>query len=113
MRHRLLRNSRRVPAGEMGPRGEGTAACAGRLRAGSCEDAIVAMEGTMKQILLAASIAACTLSLTGLAIAQTVALPKAEAPGEQLQRVPVSGLHIGPPGHVKNPYEGNKNAWME
>jgi cytochrome c oxidase cbb3-type subunit 3 len=71
------------------------------------------MEGTMKHFILGLSIATCSASLAGLAIAQAVALPKAEAPGEQLQRVPVSGLHIGPPGHVKNPYEGDKNAWME
>lgn len=67
----------------------------------------------MKHFILGLSIATCSASLAGLAIAQAVALPKAEAPGEQLQRVPVSGLHIGPPGHVKNPYEGDKNAWME
>lgn len=67
----------------------------------------------MKHFILGLSIATCSVSLAGFALAQTVALPKAEAPGAQLQRVPVSGLHIGPPGHVKNPYEGDKNAWME
>jgi cytochrome c oxidase cbb3-type subunit 3 len=67
----------------------------------------------MKRTLILVSSAACLLSLAGFAIAQAVALPKTEAPGEQLQRVPVSGLHIGPPGHVKNPYAGDKNAWME
>lgn len=67
----------------------------------------------MKHWILSVSLAASGASLAGLALAQATALPRAEAPGEQLQRVPVSGLHIGPPGHVKNPYEGDKNAWME
>jgi cytochrome c oxidase cbb3-type subunit III len=71
------------------------------------------MEGAMKNLILSISVAASGLSLAGFAIAQAVALPPAKAPGEQLQRVPVSGLHIGQPGHMKNPYEGDKNAWLE
>lgn len=67
----------------------------------------------MKRTRLQVSIAMCGLSLAGFAIAQAVALPPARTPGEQLQRVPVSGLHIGQPGHMKNPYEGDKNAWLE
>lgn len=67
----------------------------------------------MKILISSISIATCGLSLAGLAFAQAVALPPAKAPGEQLQRVPVSGVHIGEPGHMKNPYEGNKNAWLE
>lgn len=36
-------------------------------------------------------------------------------PGEaaQLQHVPVSGLHMGPASELKNPYAGNRQAWME
>ncbi|HXS72561.1 MAG TPA: c-type cytochrome [Rhodanobacteraceae bacterium] len=67
----------------------------------------------MKNLMMSFAIAACGLSVAALAVAQAVALPPVESPDVQLQRVPVSGLHIGQPGQVKNPYEGNKNAWME
>lgn len=67
----------------------------------------------MKRTLVLASLAALSLSLARFAIAQTAATPPVASPDAQLQRVPVSGLHIGPPGHVDNPYAGDKNAWME
>lgn len=61
----------------------------------------------------AASLMAICAIAPALALAQA-APPAAKAPpAAQLQRVPVSGLHIGPPSHMKNPYEGDKQAWMQ
>jgi len=42
------------------------------------------------------------------------ALPQVHEPSApQLQRVPVSGLHIGTPGKLRNPYAGDANAWVQ
>jgi cytochrome c oxidase cbb3-type subunit 3 len=76
------------------------------------------MEGTMngrtKHLVLSISLVTCSLLLAAVAVAQVTTPPPAESPGAQLQRVPVSDLHIGPPSaSMQNPYAGDKNAWVE
>ncbi|HJP97272.1 MAG TPA: c-type cytochrome [Rhodanobacteraceae bacterium] len=55
------------------------------------------------------------LSLAGTAIGfAQMASPRVQSsPAEQLQHTPVSGIHIGVPAQMKNPYEGDRDAWMQ
>ena len=55
------------------------------------------------------------LSLAGTAIGfAQMASPQLQAsPAEQLQHTPVSDLHIGVPAQMKNPYAGDRYAWMQ
>jgi cytochrome c oxidase cbb3-type subunit 3 len=72
------------------------------------------MNGRTKHLVLSTSLVTCSLLLAAVAVAQVTTPPPAEPPGAQLQRVPVSGLHIGPPAaSMENPYAGDKNAWVE
>jgi cytochrome c oxidase cbb3-type subunit 3 len=67
----------------------------------------------MKNTLLAVLLAAGLVPPFGRAFAQA-AVPSVDVKGaQQLQRVPVSGLHIGPATHVENPYAGDPNALVE
>jgi len=74
---------------------------------------VVAMEGTMKHAFLSIGIAgAIAIGATSFGFAQIV--PNVQGgQASQLQRVPVSGLHMGPVANMKNPYAGNQQAWME
>lgn len=61
--------------------------------------------------IVAAGLASICIS-SAFALAQTTPdVTGSEA--SQLQRVPVSGLHMGPIAQMKNPYAGNRQAWME
>ena len=67
------------------------------------------MKHTWFLVCLAATVA---IGAASFAFAQVV--PQIHA-GEatQLQHVPVSGLLMGPPSQLKNPYEDDRQAWME
>lgn len=67
----------------------------------------------MKHLLLVVCIAgALAIGAASFAFAQIVPNAKGGV-ATRLQRVPVSGLHMGPPSQLKNPYEGDAQAWME
>lgn len=56
---------------------------------------------------------AFSLAVTAIGFAQ-VASPQVQAsPANQLQHTPVSGIHMGVPANLKNPYEGDRDAWMQ
>lgn len=67
----------------------------------------------MKHTMLMVCVAgAAAIGAATFAFAQVV--PNvAGGQASQLQRVPVSGLHMGPVANLKNPYAGNHQAWME
>lgn len=67
----------------------------------------------MKQPMLSVCIAgSVAVAAASLAFAQVV--PRIQGDQTtQLQHVPVSGLHMGPSSQLKNPYEGDRQAWME
>lgn len=63
-------------------------------------------------LLLICIAAAVSAGAASFAFAQVV--PRIHASETtQLQHVPVSGLHMGPPAQLRNPYAGNRQAWME
>src|SRR5581483_7616358 len=73
---------------------------------------IVVTEDTMKKTSIAILLAASVVFGTR-AFAQA-AVPRVDVNGaQQLQRVPVSGLHIGPAVQVQNPYANDPNALVE
>ena len=66
----------------------------------------------MKKTLIAILFAAVA-AIAARAFPQA-AVPRVDVNGsQQLQRVPVSGLHIGPATHVENPYANDPNALVE
>lgn len=73
----------------------------------------LAMEATMKHTILMICIAgAVAAGAATFAFAQVV--PNVQGgQATQLERVPVTGHIMGPPAQMKNPYAGNREAWME
>lgn len=67
----------------------------------------------MKHLSLLICIAG-TIAIGAASFAFAQVVPNTSAgDASQLQRVPVSGLLMGPPAQMKNPYAGNREAWME
>lgn len=62
--------------------------------------------------IVASALASICIS-SAFALAQTTVPDATGSEASQLQRVPVSGLHMGPTAQMKNPYAGNRQAWME
>lgn len=56
---------------------------------------------------------AFSLAVTAIGFAQMASPQVQSSPAEQLQHTPVSGIHMGVPAQMKNPYEGNRYAWMQ
>lgn len=67
------------------------------------------MKRTLPWVSTASAVA---LGVASFAFAQIV--PNAGSGQQsQLQRVPVSGLHMGPASELKNPYANDRQAWLE
>lgn len=66
----------------------------------------------MKTIWVAVLLA-LSLAVTAIGFAQMTSPQVQGSPAEQLQHTPVSGIHMGVPANLKNPYEGNRDAWMQ
>jgi cytochrome c oxidase cbb3-type subunit 3 len=56
---------------------------------------------------------AFALAISALGFAQMTTPQAQGSPAEQLQHTPVSGIHMGVPANLKNPYEGDRDAWMQ
>ncbi|HET6632401.1 MAG TPA: c-type cytochrome [Rhodanobacteraceae bacterium] len=68
----------------------------------------------MKHTHLLMSAAVASAIALAAAVAVQAAPPGAVPSGQQLQRVPVSGLHMGGPGStLTNPYADDRAAWVE
>src|SRR5690348_17465931 len=72
----------------------------------------VAKEGTMKSFWLVIPLAS-SLAVTAMGFAQMTTPQVQGSPAEQMQHMPVSDLHMGVPSQMKNPYEGDRDAWMQ
>jgi cytochrome c oxidase cbb3-type subunit 3 len=56
---------------------------------------------------------ASSLAVTAVGFAQMTAPQVQGSPATQMQHTAVSDLHIGIPAQMKNPYQGDRNAWMQ
>lgn len=66
----------------------------------------------MKTIWVAVLLA-FSLAGTAIGFAQMASPQVQSSPAEQLQHTPVSGIHMGVPAQMKNPYEDDRDAWMQ